>query len=53
MSIVLFRAPSLKELEEFKTKAECCFRAAAEATGEATQMCVCVQKRLSFKIPKP
>jgi metal-dependent amidase/aminoacylase/carboxypeptidase family protein len=30
-----FRAPSLKELEEFRTKAENCFRAAAEATGEA------------------
>ncbi|CAB4034490.1 Hypothetical predicted protein [Paramuricea clavata] len=28
-----FRAPSLKELGEFKTKAENCFRAAAEATG--------------------
>ena len=29
-----FRAPSLKELEEFKAKAESCFRGAAETTGE-------------------
>ena len=28
-----FRAPTLKELEEFKEKAENCFRAAATATG--------------------
>lgn len=29
-----FRAPSLKELEEFKIKAENCFKASAEATGK-------------------
>ena len=29
-----FRAPSLEELSKLKTKAEKCFRAAAEATGE-------------------
>ena len=34
-SLLLSVLPSLKELEEFKTKAESCFRAAAEATGKA------------------
>lgn len=29
-----FRAPSLKELQEFKVRAERCFRGSAKATGE-------------------
>jgi metal-dependent amidase/aminoacylase/carboxypeptidase family protein len=38
-----FRAPSLKELEEFKKKAENCFTAAAEATGEG----ICIYRKCS------